>query len=327
MRAVLCRSLDGYEALTIDEVPRPQPGPNQVLVRVEAAALNFADLLITQGRYQEKPELPFVPGFELAGEVVALGPEVTAPGLGMKVLAVVPHGAYAEFAVADAATAVPLPAGMDVAIAAAFPIAYGTSHIGLADRAALKPGEWVLIHGAAGGVGLTAVEIAKAMGARVIATARDAEKAAVARAHGADHAFDLQTLTDLRTTVKELTDGRGVDVCYDPVGGELGELSLRCLAWEGRYLAIGFAAGRPPEVKANHLLVKNTAVLGLYWGSYQQHAPERFRASLDQLLVWWCEGALKPLVSERYPLSQVHAALATLKARRSTGKLVLEPAF
>lgn len=325
MRAVLCRSLDGYDALTVEDTAPPPLKAGSVRVRVRAAALNFADLLVTAGKYQEKPPLPFSPGFEIAGEVIESDGTRNPPPLGTRVLAVVPHGGFAEEAVVAQEALVAIPDAMSDAVAASFPIAYGTSHVSLAYRAALQPGETVLIHGAAGGVGLTAVESAKAMGARVIATARGADKVAVAVAHGADHGFDTATVEDLRAEVKRLTDGRGVDVCYDPVGAKLGELSLRCLAWEGRYLAVGFAGGRPPEIKANHLLVKNTSVLGVYWGSYLKQAPERHRHSLQTLLGWWEAGRLKPLVSATYGLDDVHKALTALKARRTTGKIVLEP--
>jgi NADPH2:quinone reductase len=325
MRAIVCRRLDGPEALDLDDVPEPTPGSGEVSVSVTAAALNFADLLMTRGRYQEKPQLPFTPGMELAGRVRAVGPGVHGLAVGTRVLGVVDHGAFAEVAIARADDLVPLDADMPHDLAAAFPIAYGTAHGALAWRAALEAGETLLVHGAAGGVGLTAVEVGVAMGARVIATARGAERLELARRHGAAAAIDTAA-EDVRGRVLELTEGRGVDVCFDPVGGELGETSLRCLAWAGRYLVIGFAAGRPPEIKANRLLVKNVAAVGFYWGSYRRRDPERLKAGLTTLLAWYGEGRLHPHVSSRFPLARAAEALGELERRRSTGKVVLEVA-
>ncbi len=321
MRAVRCSTLEGPQALELVELPEPTPAPGEVAIAVACAALNHADLLITRGRYQEKPALPFTPGFELAGIVRAVGAGVTDLAPGTPVLAVVDHGAFAEVARARAADVVPITEAMPFDVAAAFPIAYGTAHGAFAWRAALQPDETVLVHGAAGGVGLTAVEVGKAMGARIIATARGAERLKVPAAHGADAVIDTAA-EDLRERVMALTDGRGVDVCYDAVGGELGEQSLRCLAWQGRYLVIGLAAG-VPEVKANHLLVKNTSVVGFYWGSYRKNAPARVATSLQTLLAWYAEGKLQPHVSGAFGLDLFKEALTTLETRRSTGKVVL----
>lgn len=325
MRAIVCRRLDGPSALAFEDAPAPRPGSGEVTVRVAAAALNFADILMTQGTYQEKPPLPFVPGMELAGRIDAIGADVTGFAPGERVLAVVDHGAFAEIARARAVDLVAVPEAMPAAVAAAFPIAYGTAHGALDWRARLRPGETLLVHGAAGGVGLTAVEVGVAMGARVIATARGAERLAVAARHGAAATVDTER-EDVRERVLALTDGRGVDVCFDPVGGAVGEASLRCLAWEGRYLVIGFAAGDLPTIKANRLLVKNIAAVGFYWGGYRRRDPERLTASLRTLLGWYDEGRLHPHVSRQFPLELAADALAELKQRRSTGKVVLDVA-
>jgi len=323
MRAWLCRRLEGPAALTLEDVAEARPQPGEVTIGVACAALNFADILMTEGTYQERPPLPFTPGLELAGRVRAVGEGVEQPAPGTRVLAVVDHGAFAEVARARAEEVVAIDDAMPDDIAAAFPIAYGTAHGALAWRARLAPGETLLVHGAAGGVGLTAGEVGVAMGARVIATARGGDRLALARRHGADATIDTAA-EDVRERVLELTDGRGVDVCFDPVGGELGEASLRALAWEGRYLVIGFAAGGLPTIKANRLLVKNVAALGFYWGSYRRHDPARLRAGLETLLGWYAAGRLHPHVSRRAPLADVKSALADLKARRSTGKVVLD---
>ncbi|NBB69453.1 MAG: zinc-binding dehydrogenase [Alphaproteobacteria bacterium] len=323
MRAILCRRLDGPAALTFEEVAEPTPGLDEVTIDVRAAALNFADILMTRGTYQEKPTLPFTPGMELAGRVRAVGADVAGFELGERVLAVVDHGAFAEVAKARAVDVVPIGDAVADDVAAGFPIAYGTAHGALAWRAGLRAGETLLVHGAAGGVGLTAVEVGVAMGARVIATARGAERLELARRRGAAATIDTAS-EDVRARVLALTENRGVDVCFDPVGGELGEISLRCLAWEGRYLVIGFAAGDLPTIKANRLLVKNVAAIGFYWGGYRRRDPARLAAGLTTLLGWYAEGRLHPHVSRRFPLAEAAAALAQLEQRRSTGKVVLD---
>ena len=323
MRAIVCRRLDGPDALALEDVPPPTPGPGEVTIAVAAAALNFADILMTRGTYQEKPGLPFTPGMELAGRVEAVGAGVEDLRAGERVLAVVDHGAFAERARARAADVVAIADAMPADVAASFPIAYGTAHGALDWRAGLAAGETLLVHGAAGGVGLTAVEVGVAMGARVIATARGAERLELAAARGAVATIDTAG-EDVRARVFDITEGRGVDVCFDPVGGELGETSLRCLSWGGRYLVIGFAAGQLPTIKANRLLVKNIAAVGFYWGGYRRHDPGRLKAGLATLLDWYEEGRLQPHVSRRFPLAETRAALAELEQRRSTGKVVLE---
>ncbi|MFW5678905.1 MAG: NADPH:quinone oxidoreductase family protein [Pseudomonadota bacterium] len=321
MRAIRCHALDGPEALVLEEVAAPEPAPGEVTVDVEAAALNFADTLMIRGTYQEKPALPFTPGMELAGRVRAVGEGVTGLAAGQRIMAVIDHGAFAEVARVQAQDAIVVPEAMPAEIAAAFPIAYGTAHGGLDWRADLQPGETLLVNGAAGGVGLTAVEVGRAMGARVIATARGADRLGLARQHGAEVVVDTAG-EDPREAVMAATEGRGVDVVFDPVGGALGEASLRCLAWEGRYLVIGFAGG-VPAIQANRLLVKNIAAVGFYWGSYRRYAPERVRASFATLLDWWAKGRLRPHVGAAFPLDKAVAALRELEARRSTGKVVL----
>lgn len=320
MRAVLCKSFGG--GLSVEEVPQPEPGPGSVLIEVHAAAVNFFDTLIVEGKYQEKPALPFSPGAEVAGRIAEIGDGVDGLAVGDRVMVTFSWGGFADFVVAPAESVVRIPDSMEFAVAAGFPIAYGTSHGALEWRARLQPGETLLVHGAAGGVGLTAVEIGKAMGATVIATASSAEKLAVARAHGADHLIDYTT-ENFRDRVKEITGGRGADVIYDPVGGEVFEQSLRCVAWGGRLLVIGFAGGKIPQIPANILLVKNADAIGYYWGSYRKHRPELVRESFQKLLGWFEAGKLRPHVSHRLPLEEASRALELLSTRRATGKVVL----
>jgi NADPH2:quinone reductase len=276
-----------------------------------------------EGQYQEKPPLPFTPGLEVAGEIEAVGAGVRG-GLepGQRVLAVVNHGGFAEQAVARAEDVVLLPDTIDFITAAGFAIAYGTAHGALRWRADLHAGETLLVHGAGGGVGLTAVECGKAMGATVIATARGADKLAVAKEHGADHVLDSEA-GDIRGRVKELTGGLGADVVYDPVGGAMFDASLRAVAWEGRIVVIGFASGHVPQIPANILLVKNAAVLGFYWGSYRRHDPERLRAGFRELFAWHEAGRIRPHVSTTLPLAETAQAIRLLASRRSIGKIVV----
>ncbi|HUN45362.1 MAG TPA: NADPH:quinone oxidoreductase family protein [Stellaceae bacterium] len=322
MRAVLCRAFGPFERLALAELPSPPITPETVRVAVHSVGVNFADLLIVQGKYQEKPALPFSPGFEIAGVVTELGPSVAGLMPGQRVFGIMDHGAYADEAVLPAARVYPIPDSMDFAIAAGFPVAYGTSHGALDWRARLKPGETLLVLGAAGGVGLTAVEIGKAMGATVIAVASGPEKLAVARAQGADHLIDYSR-EDLRGRIKELTDGRGPDVIYDPVGGDAFDQCLRSIAWGGRFIVIGFASGRIPQIPANLLLVKNCDAIGFYWGSYRARDPALVRRSFETLLGWFAAGKLRPHVSHRIPLAEAGRAMALLAERKATGKVVL----
>jgi NADPH2:quinone reductase len=322
MRAVLCRTRGGPDDLTIADIDPPRPGPGQVVIGVRAAGLNFADTLMIAGKYQERPAYPFSPGMEVSGDIVACGAGVTGLAPGDRVMAVLGHGGFAEQAVAPADRVLKLPDSMDYAAAAGFPIAYGTSHLGLVHRAALKAGETLLVHGAAGGVGLTAVEIGKVLGATVIATASSADKLAVAKSYGADHLIDYSR-EDVRERVLAFTGGRGADVVYDPVGGDAFDASLRCTAFEGRIVVIGFASGKIPQIPANHLLVKNITAIGFYWGAYAKERPAAVRASFAELLGWYAAGKLRPLVSHRFALDEAPAALKIMAARKSTGKIVL----
>lgn len=322
MRAIVCRALEGPDHLELADLPEPEPGACGVRIRVRAAGVNFADSLMLKGQYQEKPPLPFTPGLEVAGEIEAVGAGVRGLERGQRVLAVVSHGGFAEKVVARADDVVPLPDGMDDVTAAGFAIAYGTAHGALRWRADLHAGETLLVHGAGGGVGLTAVECGKAMGATVIATARGADKLAIAKEHGADHVLDSEA-DDIRAAVKEITSGMGVDVVYDPVGGALFDASLRAIAWEGRIVVIGFASGTVPQIPANILLVKNAAVLGFYWGSYRKHDPERLREGFQELFDWHAAGRIRPHVGATLPLEQAGAAIKLLTERRSVGKVVV----
>jgi NADPH2:quinone reductase len=322
MRAVVCRDWGGPETLELDEGPVPAPGPGEVLIEVHAAGVNFADTLIIRGTYQERPPRPFSPGFEVGGTVAAVGPGVDGLEPGTRVLAVVGWGGYATHAVARATDVFAIPPEMDFVTAAGFPVTYGTAHGALKWRADLEPGETLLVHGAAGGVGLAAVEVGKAMGARVIATAGGPDKLAVARDHGADRGIDYKT-EDVRARIKALTDGRGADVVFDPVGGDVFDATLRAVAWSGRIVVVGFAAGRVPQVPANILLVKNCTVLGFYWGSYRSRAPQLLEDQFRTLFAWFTEGRLRPHVSHTLDLADAARAMQLLLERRSTGKVVL----
>jgi len=320
MRAFRVTSHDRLPAL--ERATRPDPGPGQIGVRIHACGLNFADLLMISGRYQDTPALPFTLGMEVSGVVEALGDGVRSPAVGARVAVYGGQGGLAEFGCFDAARAVPLPRAMSHEAAAAFQIAYGTSHLALAHRARLQPGETLLVLGAAGGVGLTAVEIGCAMGARVIACARGAAKLEAARAAGAHHLIDSDT-DDIRAIAKDLG---GVDVVYDPVGGDQFTAAFRACRPEARILSIGFASGDVPNIPTNHLLVKNLTVMGLYWGGYLSFAPDLLTGSLATLLDWAAKGRITPKAHHLYPLEEVGDALELLRSRKSTGKVVIQMA-
>ncbi|HZL58402.1 MAG TPA: NADPH:quinone oxidoreductase family protein [Stellaceae bacterium] len=322
MRAVLCREYGAIEKLRVEEVPAPPLRDGSVRIALHAAGVNFGEMLMVLGQYQEKPALPFTPGFEAAGVVRERGAGVAGLVVGQRVMAVLPWGGYAEEAVVPAANVFPIPDTMDLAIAAGFPIAYGTAHGAFAWRAGLKQDEWLLVLGAAGGVGLAAVEIGAAMGARVIAAAGGADKVALARAHGASHVIDYRA-EDIRERVKAITGGRGADVIFDPVGGDAFTAALRSVAWGGRVLVIGFASGVVPQIPANHLLVKNVDIMGFNWGSYRQARPALLADSFTQLTGWYAGGRLKPVVSSQLPLEKAAEAYRLLKERKATGKIVL----
>lgn len=321
MRALVCETLGPVNSHRVQEIPDPVPGKRQVAVRVHACGVNFADTLIVQGKYQERPELPFVPGSEVAGEVIALGEGVKGIALGQRVMALTSVGGFAEIALAAADTLIPLPDGIDFTEAAAFTVAYGTSHVALETRAQLKAGETLIINGASGGVGLTALEIGKMMGATVIGLASTEEKRALVAERGADHVFDVAD-PELRDKVKALG---GADVGYDVVGGDAFNTMLRCMKFEGRLLTVGFASGEIPQVPANLLLVKNISVVGVYWGSYARNNPSVLMKSLVQLTQWLKEGQLRPHVSAVYSLDEATKGLEALANRQSVGKVVIKP--
>jgi len=323
MRALLCQSFGTIDELAIADVAPPAaPASGEVLVEVAAAGVNFADILMVTGRYQEKSPLPFTPGLEAAGIVRACGSGVSRAKPGDRVIALVDRGAFAAALLARESDVLVMPERMDFATAAGFAIAYGTAHGALRWRADMQPGEVLLVHGAAGGVGLTAVEVGKAMGATVIATAGDADKLAIARSHGADHLIDYRK-EDIRERVKAICRGGGADVVFDPVGGTAFEASLRCVNWGARLVVVGFAGGDVPQIPANILLVKNIAALGFYWGSYRKQRPELVAEQARELFGWWQEGRLRPRVSERFDLADAGKALALLRDRKATGKVVL----
>lgn len=318
MRAWQIDSLSAPATLIDTDVPSPARG--EALVRIHACALNFADLLMAKGQYQSKPPLPFTPGLELAGEVVALGPDTSGPAPGTRIACYAGHGGLADYGTFPVDRLIPIPDTMPYDHAAAFLIAYGTSHLALWHKARLQPGETLLVTGAAGGVGLTAVEIGKRMGARVIATARGAEKLAVAQAAGADHLIESDT-PDLKDQLKGLG---GVDVVYDAVGGPGFDAALRATKPDGRILCIGFAGGDVPKPAANILLVKNIAVIGFWWGAYLDFAPHLVTQSLSTLIGWYETGGLRPHISHHLPLESLPEGLTLLQERKATGKVVIE---
>ncbi len=322
MKAVLCKAFGLPETLTLAEIPSPSVGAGEVKIAVQACSINYADVLMIQGLYQEKPPFPFSPGLEAAGIISEVGAGVTHLKVGDRVAALVGHGGLAEEVVTAAYTALPIPASMSFTDAAAFAVAYGTSHLALAHRANLQAGETLLVHGAAGGVGLTAVQIGKLLGATVIATASTAEKLAIARANGADYVINYRE-EKFSERVKEITHGKGADVIYDPVGGDVFDESLRCIAWEGRLVVIGFASGRIPSAPANLALVKNCSIVGVYWGKYAQRDPQTLLRSLGQLFQWYEAGQIRPHISAVYPLAETAAAMNVLLGRQATGKVVV----
>jgi len=322
MRALLCKELG--KPLVVEEVPAPPLSEGTVRVAMRAAGVNFADLLLIEGKYQEKPALPFSPGMEGAGTVVEVAPGVSDVKPGTRVITLTGLGAAVSELVLPASDVITTPDEMDDITAAGFPVSYGTAHLGLWHRARLKAGEVLLVHAAAGGVGLAAVEIGKAMGAVVIGSAGGAEKCALAKAHGADHVFDYRN-EDIRERVKALTDGRGADVIFDPVGGDVFDASLRCINWEGRLLVVGFASGRIPQVPANIVLVKNIAVLSVYSGAYRKRNPALYRESFAALFEMYRKGRLRPEVSRTFKFSEANEAYRLLGTRQTTGKLVLIP--
>jgi NADPH2:quinone reductase len=322
MHAWLCDNPIGPEALSWKELPTPAPAAGEVRVAIKAASLNFPDLLIVQNKYQMKPPLPFVPGSEFAGIVEAVGDGVRHLKPGDAVAAFSGIGGFATHACVEASKVMPLPAGFALDDAAAFVLTYGTSHHALIDRAALKPGETVLVLGAAGGVGTAAIQIAKAVGARVIAAASSEAKCELCRRIGADAAFDYSA-ANVRDTLKALTDGKGPDVVYDPVGGDLAEPVFRSIAWRGRYLVVGFAQGGIPALPLNLALLKGASIVGVFWGDFARREPKANAQALGQLALWYAEGRVKPVIDQRLPMGSLRQAYERMGSRQVRGKLVL----
>jgi NADPH:quinone reductase len=323
MRAVICRAWGPVDDLQLADVPSPTPGPGQLVIDVKATGVNYADSIMVAGRYQTRPPLPFSPGLETAGIVTRCGDGVTRFKPGDRVMAILAYGGFAEQAVADEAETSAIPDAMPFDLAGAFPIAYISSHVAIRWQGRLEAGETMLVLGAAGGVGLTAVEIGKAMGARVIAAASTADKLAVAREHGADETINYAT-EKLTERVMALTDGKGADVCFDPVGGDLFDAALSSLGWGGRILLVGFVGGIP-NIPANRLLVKHRAALGSSLRYFRWHAPDKLQRSIDELLGWYTAGTLKPLVTHRLPLARSVQAIRLLTDRKAHGKIVVMP--
>jgi NADPH2:quinone reductase len=324
MKAILCKQFGPPESLVFEDVPSPKPAAGEAVITMHAASVNFPDVLIIQNKYQFKPPLPFSPGSELAGVVKEVGPDVKNVKPGDKVIAFTTYGAFAEEVKTDAGRLIPLPKGMSYETGAAFLLTYGTSDHALRDRAALKAGESLLVLGAAGGVGLAAIEIGKALGARVIACASTDDKLAVCRDHGADETINYAT-EDMRERIKTLTAGKGVDVVYDAVGGPYSEPAFRSIAWRGRLLVVGFAAGDIPKLPLNLALLKGASIVGVFWGDFARREPKAFAESIQQLGRWHAEGKLKPHVSQTFPLAKAVDALKMMAARQVKGKVVLTP--
>ena len=326
MHAWLCENPIGVQALNWTELPTPQPGPGEVLVEIKAASLNFPDLLIVENKYQFKPPLPFVPGSEYAGVVCAVGEGVTELTVGQNVACLTGTGGFATHILAPAAKCIPLPSGFSYVDAAAFIMTYGTSWHALIDRGQLKAGETVLVLGAAGGVGTAAIQIAKAAGAKVVAAASTDEKCALCQSIGADATinYSVHTLpTAFRDAIGKATGGKGPDLIYDPVGGDFAEPAFRSIAWRGRYLVIGFAAGGIPSLPLNLSLLKGASLVGVFWGEYARREPDSNTQMMNELTQWYAQGRVKPVIDRTMPMSELKAAYAHMGSRGVMGKLVL----
>ncbi|MBC7573626.1 MAG: NADPH:quinone oxidoreductase family protein [Herminiimonas sp.] len=324
MKAIVCNSWGLPDTLVLEDLPDVVPAAGQVAIDVQAAGVNFPDVLIIQNKYQVKPALPFIPGSELAGTIRAIGDGVTGFKVGDRVIAFVGQGAFAQQVAVPAQAVMPMPPGMDFDIAAAITLTYGTSHHAVVDRAQLKAGETMLVLGAAGGVGLAAIDIGKALGARVIAAASSDEKLAVCKDHGADELINYST-EDLREAIKRTTGGKGPDVIYDPVGGVYAEPAFRSIAWRGRYLVVGFANGEIPKLPLNLTLLKGASLMGVFWGDFVRREPAANLAAMRELMGWLAAGKVRPHISGRYALAETPAALNDMAARKVTGKIVIEP--
>ena len=324
MKAIVCNTWGMPDTLNLEDLPDVVPAAGQIAIQIQAAGVNFPDVLIIQNKYQVKPPLPFTPGGELAGTVRAVGEGVQKFKVGDRVIAFVGQGAFAQQIAVPVEAVMPMPAGMDFDVAAAITLTYGTSHHAVVDRAQLKAGETMLVLGAAGGVGLAAIDIGKALGARVIAAASTDEKLAVCKDHGADVLINYAT-EDLREAIKRATDGKGPDVIYDPVGGVYAEPAFRSIAWRGRYLVVGFANGEIPKLPLNLTLLKGASLVGVFWGEYARREPAANMAAMGQLMGWLASGKIRPHISARYALADTAQALNDMAARKVTGKVVIEP--
>ncbi|MCL4766125.1 MAG: NADPH:quinone oxidoreductase family protein [Hyphomicrobiaceae bacterium] len=322
MKAALCKSLDGPGGIVIEELPDPVPGPGEVRVRVRAAGLNFLDTLISRGRYQYKPELPFSPAAEIAGEVDAVGQGVHGLTAGQRVCAYLGWGGARELVIVRQEQVVPVPDAVGDVVAAGVSVTYGTAMHGLEERGRLQAGETVAVLGAAGGAGLAAIEVSKLLGAKVIAVASSPEKLEICRQHGADLLLNYAT-TDLKQGLRDLTGGRGVDVVYDCVGGPHAEAALRSIAWMGRFLVIGFAAGSIPSIPLNLILLKSCDVAGIFWGEAARRDPRRLRRNVEKVLKWVASGELKPHTHAAFPLARTAEAIMLLDRREATGKVIV----
>ena len=324
MKALICREYGPPENLSVQDMPDLQPGPGEVVVRVRAAGVNFPDALIVQNLYQFKPTPPFSPGGETAGEVLAVGEGVKRVKVGDRVIALTIWGGFAEQVLAKQEQVIPIPDGLSFEVAGSLLLTYGTCLHALRDRAQLQPGQTVLVLGAAGGIGIATIELAKALGARVIAAASTAEKLATCRAQGADEVINYRE-QNLRDEVKRLTGGRGVDVVMDPVGGDYAEQALRSMAWRGRYLVVGFTDGQIPRLPLNLVLLKGCAIVGVFWGDFIQREPQAAQVDLRDLIEMLAKGQIKPLISGRYSLQEAPQAILELSQRRAQGKLIVLP--
>ena len=324
MKALICREYGPPENLSVQDMPDLQPGPGEVVVRVRAAGVNFPDALIVQNLYQFKPTPPFSPGGETAGEVLAVGEGVKRVKVGDRVIALTIWGGFAEQVLAKQEQVIPIPDGLSFEVAGSLLLTYGTCLHALRDRAQLQPGQTVLVLGAAGGIGIATIELAKALGARVIAAASTAEKLATCRAQGADEVINYRE-QNLRDEVKRLTGGRGVDVVMDPVGGDYAEQALRSMAWRGRYLVVGFTDGQIPRLPLNLVLLKGCAIVGVFWGDFIQREPQAAQVDLRDLIQMLTKGQIKPLISGRYSLQEAPQAILELSQRRAQGKLIVLP--
>ncbi|WP_374301975.1 NADPH:quinone oxidoreductase family protein [Ferrovibrio sp.] len=324
-KAMVCKAWGGPESLVLEDLPLPALGPKDVRIRVHAAGLNFPDTLMIAGKYQFKPAFPFAPGMECGGEIAEVGEKVSDLKVGDRVMATTGNGAFGTLVNCPASNVFKIPTSMPYEIAAGFPITYGTTYHALVDRGRIKKGEVLLVHGAAGGVGLNAVELGRELGATVIGTVGSDEKAAIVKEYGAAHVINYSK-ESIKDRVKELTGGNGADVIYDAVGGDAFDQSLRCINWDGRLLVIGFASGRIPEAPANLALIKGCSIVGVFWGAFAAREPEKNRANFAALLALYEQGRLKPHVSASYPLDQVPQAMQALLSRKTTGKVVIKVA-